>query len=76
MNRRQKIAAQVSFCLLLWQSSPWRLTMTLESSPSFAVGTTPSPEWLVDLRWPGLFIPDGGDSGAFCGLAKRWTHAK
>ncbi len=43
---------------------------------TFPVGTTPAQTWLIDLRWPGLFIPDGGDSGAFCGLAKRWTYAK
>jgi len=45
-------------------------------SVTFPVGTTSSTEWLLDLRWPGLFIADGGDSGAFCGLAKRWTYAK
>ena len=43
---------------------------------SLPVGSTPSSEWLVDLRWPGLFIADGGDSGAFCGLVKRWVHSK
>jgi len=43
---------------------------------TFAVGTTTAQEWLIDLRWPGIFIPDGGDSGAFCGLAKRWTYVK
>jgi hypothetical protein len=43
---------------------------------TFVVGTTAAQAWLLDLRWPGRFIPDGGDSGAFCGLAKRWTYAK
>lgn len=43
---------------------------------SFPVGTTAAQTWLIDVRWPGIFIPDGGDSGAFCGLAKRWTYSK
>ena len=43
---------------------------------SLPVGSTPAAEWLVDLRWPGIFIADGGDSGAFCGLVKRWVHSK
>ena len=43
---------------------------------SLPVGTTPARTWLVDLRWPGVFIPDGGDSGAFCGIVKRWVHSK
>ena len=43
---------------------------------SLPVGSTPAAEWLVDLRWPGVFIADGGDSGAFCGLVKRWVHSK
>ena len=43
---------------------------------SLPVGTTPARTWLVDLRWPGIFIPDGGDSGAFCGIVKRWVHTK
>lgn len=40
------------------------------------VGVTPAAMWLLDIRWPGLFIADGGGSGAFCGLAKRWVYAK
>ena len=43
---------------------------------SLPVGTTSARVWLVDLRWPGVFIPDGGDSGAFCGIVKRWVHTK
>ena len=43
---------------------------------SLPVGSTPAAEWLVDLRWPGVFLADGGDSGAFCGLVKRWVHSK
>lgn len=43
---------------------------------SLPVGTTSARVWLVDLRWPGLFIADGGDSGAFCGIVKRWVHSK
>ncbi len=45
-------------------------------SVSLPVGSTAAAEWLVDLRWPGVFIADGGDSGAFCGLVKRWVHSK
>jgi hypothetical protein len=36
---------------------------------------TTADAYLLDLRWPGVFILDG-QSGAFCGLAKRWTYAK
>jgi hypothetical protein len=43
---------------------------------TFPVGSTTAQGWLLDIRWPGLFIADGGDSGAFCGLAKRWTYTK
>ena len=28
---------------------------------TFPVGTTAAREWLIDLRCPGLFIPDGGE---------------
>jgi hypothetical protein len=32
-------------------------------------------QYLMDIRWPGLWVPDGdGETGAFCGLAKRWTY--
>ena len=43
---------------------------------AFTVGTTPTQAWLLDIRWPGVFIPDGGESGAFCGLAKRWVYTR
>jgi hypothetical protein len=42
------------------------------SLPVVAAG---APAYLVDLRWPGHWIIDG-QSGGFCGLAKRWTYAK
>ena len=36
---------------------------------------TAADAYLLDLRWPGVFILDG-QTGGFCGLAKRWTYAK
>lgn len=30
-----------------------------------------APGYLVDVRWPGAWIPDGGETGAFCGLVHR-----
>jgi hypothetical protein len=31
-------------------------------------------DYLMDVRWPGPWQQDG-ETGAFCGLAKRWTYA-
>jgi hypothetical protein len=31
--------------------------------------------WLMDLRWPGHWVIDG-ETGGFCGLAKRWAYTK
>jgi hypothetical protein len=39
------------------------------------VTATAADAYLLDLRWPGVFILDG-QTGGFCGLAKRWTYAK
>ncbi|MFL5368670.1 MAG: PKD domain-containing protein [Myxococcales bacterium] len=39
------------------------------------VTATTGDAYLLDLRWPGHFILDG-QTGGFCGLAKRWTYAK
>ncbi|MFL5452411.1 MAG: PKD domain-containing protein [Myxococcales bacterium] len=39
------------------------------------VTATIGDAYLLDLRWPGHFILDG-QTGGFCGLAKRWTYAK
>jgi hypothetical protein len=36
---------------------------------------TVADAYLIDLRWPGIWIQDG-QSGGFCGLAKRWTYVK
>jgi hypothetical protein len=36
---------------------------------------TTAPAYLLDLRWPGPWVIDG-QTGGFCGLAKRWTYAK
>jgi hypothetical protein len=36
---------------------------------------TTADAYLLDLRWPGVFVLDG-QTGGFCGLAKRWTYAK
>jgi hypothetical protein len=33
------------------------------------------PAYLMELRWAGPWVPDG-ESGAWCGLAKRWTYAR
>ncbi len=30
-------------------------------------------EYMMDVRWPGFWQPDG-ETGGFCGLAKRWTY--
>jgi hypothetical protein len=32
-------------------------------------------QYLLDLRWPGLWQPDG-EAGAFCGLAKRLNYSR
>jgi len=37
------------------------------------VGRTAGPAYLMDVRWPGPWEQDG-ETGAFCGLAKRWTY--
>lgn len=42
---------------------------------SLAVLATAAPAYLLDLRWPGSWVIDG-QTGGFCGLAKRWTYAK
>jgi hypothetical protein len=34
---------------------------------------TTAPEYLMDVRWPGTWQQDG-ETGAFCGLAKRWAY--
>ncbi len=39
------------------------------------VTATAADAYLLDLRWPGTWIIDG-QTGGFCGLAKRWTYAK
>ncbi|HEY6808489.1 MAG TPA: hypothetical protein VI160_06845, partial [Gemmatimonadales bacterium] len=39
------------------------------------VTVTSAGAYLLDLRWPGQWVLDG-QTGGFCGLAKRWTYAK
>jgi hypothetical protein len=39
------------------------------------VQPTTADAYLLDLRWPGVYVLDG-QTGGFCGLAKRWTYAK
>ena len=39
------------------------------------VTTTTAPAYLIDLRWPGQGFLDG-QTGGFCGLAKRWTYTR
>jgi len=39
------------------------------------VAPTAADAYLLDLRWPGVFILDG-QTGGFCGLTKRWTYTK
>ncbi|HET9553315.1 MAG TPA: hypothetical protein VFP50_10135 [Anaeromyxobacteraceae bacterium] len=34
-----------------------------------------APAWLLDLRWPGPWVIDG-ETGGFCGLAKRFTWTR
>jgi hypothetical protein len=49
--------------------APGPVSITLPVTP------TTGDAYLLDLRWPGTFILDG-QTGGFCGLAKRWTYAK
>jgi len=49
--------------------SPGPLSVEVAVTPTAAEG------WLLDLRWPGPFVLDG-QTGGFCGLAKRWTYRK
>jgi hypothetical protein len=44
-------------------------------STTVPVKPTTGDAYLLDLRWPGTFILDG-QTGGFCGLAKRWTYTK
>jgi hypothetical protein len=48
---------------------PGPLSITVPVTP------TAADAYLLDLRWPGVFILDG-QTGGFCGLAKRWTYTK
>ncbi|HET7787851.1 MAG TPA: DUF5666 domain-containing protein [Myxococcales bacterium] len=49
--------------------APGPLDVTVPVTP------TAADAYLLDLRWPGPWILDG-QTGGFCGLAKRWTYAK
>lgn len=40
-----------------------------------SVASTVAPAYLFDLRWPGQAVLDG-ETGGFCGLAKRWAYLK
>ncbi len=44
-------------------------------SVNVPLAATAAPAYLLDLRWPGPFVLDG-ETGSFCGLAKRWAFAK
>ena len=48
---------------------PGPLTTTVPVTP------TAGDAYLLDLRWPGTWVLDG-QTGGFCGLAKRWTYAR
>jgi hypothetical protein len=48
---------------------PGPLNVTVPVTP------TAGDAYLLDLRWLGQFILDG-QTGGFCGLAKRWTYTK
>jgi len=50
--------------------APGPLNITVPVTPAAA-----GDAYLLDLRWPGIFILDG-QTGGFCGLAKRWTYTK
>jgi hypothetical protein len=39
------------------------------------VVATSAAGWLMELRWPGHWVIDG-ETGGFCGLAKRWAYSK
>jgi hypothetical protein len=39
------------------------------------VAATAGAAYLLDLRWPGTWVVDG-QTGGFCGLAKRWMFAR
>ncbi|HET7787854.1 MAG TPA: PKD domain-containing protein [Myxococcales bacterium] len=49
--------------------APGPLDVTVPVTP------TAADAYLLDLRWPGVFVLDG-QTGGFCGLAKRWSYAK
>jgi hypothetical protein len=48
---------------------PGPLSITVPVTP------TAADAYILDLRWPGVFVLDG-QTGGFCGVAKRWTYAK
>jgi len=39
------------------------------------VPKTASPAYLLELRWPGQWVPDGDNTGGYCGLAKRLVYS-
>jgi hypothetical protein len=49
--------------------APGPLSVDVTAAP------TAAPAYLFDLRWPGQLVLDG-ETGGFCGLAKRWAYLK
>lgn len=70
---------------ILWGYDPATRALSASGGPhgippgpldlSVPVAATTAPAYLMDLRWPGQWIIDG-ETGGFCGLAKRWTYAR
>jgi hypothetical protein len=69
----------------LWGYDPATRSLVPSGSPkivppgpldlALAVADTAAPAYLLDLRWPGTWVIDG-ETGGFCGLAKRWAYAR
>jgi hypothetical protein len=70
---------------MLWGFDPATRSLVPSGSPhlippgpldvALPVLDTTAPAYLLDLRWPGPWVIDG-ETGGFCGLAKRWEYAR
>jgi hypothetical protein len=70
---------------MLWGYDPATRSLAPSGSPqlippgpldlALAVAGTTAPAYLLDLRWPGVWVIDG-ETGGFCGLAKRFAYGK
>ena len=70
---------------MLWGYDPATRALVASGSPQnippgpvsldVPVLATSAAAYLLDLRWPGHWVIDG-ETGGFCGLAKRWTYTR